>query len=75
MFTLGLVFSNLCTDYASQIAFCIFYGGTSGGYIGLISVVLIDIIGMEKFIQGRDSQEKKLVEKFVETFVEKFVEI
>ena len=36
----------------SQIAFCLVYGGTSGGCIGLISVVLIDIIGIEKFVQA-----------------------
>ena len=52
LFILGLIVSNFCIDYSSQIIFCIIYGGTSGGYLGLTSVVLIDVVGIEKFIQA-----------------------
>ena len=48
----GLIASNFCYDYSSQIAYCILFGATSGGYIGLTSVVLIDLIGLESFIQA-----------------------
>ena len=39
-------------DYTTQIVYCLVYGITSGTYIGLMSAVLIDLIGLESFVQA-----------------------
>ncbi|ROT67440.1 putative monocarboxylate transporter 5 [Penaeus vannamei] len=52
-------FSNFCTSigfnalifslcYASQIFYAIVFGSMSGAYVGLTSVVLVDLLGMER---------------------------
>ena len=52
IFLTGLIASNYCLDYATQIIYCLIFGVTSGTYISLMSVILIDLIGLERFVQG-----------------------
>lgn len=40
--------SNFCLDYASQVVYCAIFGVTSGAYIGLTPVVLVDLLGLDK---------------------------
>ena len=49
---LGLVISNFCLDYATQITYCLLFGATSGAYVGLMPVILIDLIGIGDFLQA-----------------------
>lgn len=39
--------SNFCKDYTSQAIFCAVFGITSGAYVGLTSVVLVDLLGLD----------------------------
>ena len=48
----GLIASNYCSDYTTKIVYCSVYGITSGTYVGLMSAVLIDLIGLESFVQA-----------------------
>ena len=48
----GLVASNFCFDYATHVLYCIAFGLTSGAYIGLAAVILLDLIGPGKFVQA-----------------------
>ena len=45
----GLLLSNFCTDYATQIIHCGVFGFTSGAYIGTSPVILIRLVGAKKF--------------------------
>eukprot|EP00096_Caligus_rogercresseyi_P015849 TRINITY_DN8329_c0_g1_i2.p1 TRINITY_DN8329_c0_g1~~TRINITY_DN8329_c0_g1_i2.p1 ORF type:complete len:585 (+),score=76.84 TRINITY_DN8329_c0_g1_i2:415-2169(+) len=47
---LGL--SNFCLDYTTQAIYCAVYGVTSGAYVGLTSVVLVDLIGLDQLTHG-----------------------
>jgi ABC-type uncharacterized transport system permease subunit len=40
--------SNYCDDYASQAFYCAVFGVTSGAYVGLTSVVLVDLLGLDR---------------------------
>ena len=40
--------SSFCSDYASQAVYCAVFGVTSGAYIGLIPVVLVDLLGLNR---------------------------
>ena len=40
--------SNFCTDLHTQWMFCAVFGITSGAYVGLTSVVLVDLLGLDK---------------------------
>ena len=40
--------SNFCSDFASQAFYCAVFGVTSGAYVGLTSVVLVDLLGLDK---------------------------
>ena len=40
--------SNLFTDLHTQRMFCAVFGITSGAYVGLTSVVLVDLLGLDK---------------------------
>ena len=44
--------SNFCSDDATQIIYCAFFGATSGAYVGLTPVILIDLIGLDHFLQA-----------------------
>ena len=44
--------SNFCYNYLTQVLFCIVFGVTFGAEIGMTAVVLIDVIGLSKFILG-----------------------
>ena len=48
----GLVMSNFCFNYLTNIIYCVVFGVTSGAYIGTTAVILIDVIGLKTFIQG-----------------------
>ena len=49
---LGIIASNFCLDYMSQIVYCVFFGATSGSFLSLTPVILIDLIGMDSLIQA-----------------------
>ena len=49
---LGIIASNVGLDYISQIVYCVFFGATSGSFLSLTPVILIDLIGMDSFIQA-----------------------
>lgn len=38
----------LCEDYTSLMAYCAVFGFTIGAYVGLTSVILVDLLGLEK---------------------------
>ncbi|XP_023340234.1 monocarboxylate transporter 12 isoform X2 [Eurytemora carolleeae] len=44
--TMGL--SVFCTTYTTQAMYCAVFGVTSGAYVGLTSVVLTDLLGLDK---------------------------
>ena len=46
----GLITSYFCNDYPTQIIYSAVFGLTEGAYIGLTSVITIDIFGMETFV-------------------------
>ena len=48
--------SKFSYNYATQIAYCAVFGLTEGAYIGLTSVITIDILGMEKFVHASGVQ-------------------
>jgi MFS family permease len=41
-------FSAFCDDYVSLIVYCASFGFTIGAYVGLTSVILVDLLGLEK---------------------------
>lgn len=38
----------LCEDYTSLMTYCAVFGFTIGAYVGLTSVILVDLLGLEK---------------------------
>lgn len=40
--------SAFCFNYASLVAYCATFGFTIGAYVGLTSVILVDLLGLEK---------------------------
>ena len=44
--------SNFCFNYITHILYCIVFGITFGAEIGMTAAVLIDVIGLNKFILG-----------------------
>jgi len=40
--------SVFCNTYISQVVYCAIFGVTSGAYVGLTSVVLVDLLGLDK---------------------------
>ena len=49
-FLIGLISSNYFSSYGTQIIYCALYGATSGGYMGLSPVIVIDLHGLDNFI-------------------------
>ena len=43
----AMALSNIWTDYTGQAIFCTVFGMTSGAYVGLTSVVLVDLLGLD----------------------------
>lgn len=41
-------FSCYCTNYTSLIVYSAIFGGTAGAYVSLTSVILVDLLGLEK---------------------------
>ena len=52
----GILLSNFCMSFATQMIYCVVFGFTYGSYRGLAAIVLIDIIGIEKFVLGHGVQ-------------------
>ena len=48
----GLIASNYCLEYTTQVVYSLIFGITSGTFLSLMSVVLIDLIGLKNFVQG-----------------------
>jgi len=46
------VASNFCSTYVTQAVYCAVFGLTSGAFNGLIGVILIDLIGLDKFTRA-----------------------
>jgi len=44
---LSMALSNFWTNYTGQAIFCAVFGMTSGAYVGLTSVVLVDLLGLD----------------------------
>lgn len=40
--------SFLCTDYKSMAAYSVVFGATAGAYVSLTSVILVDLLGLDK---------------------------
>ena len=45
---LSMGLSVFCQTYTSQAVYCAIFGITSGAYVGLTSVVLVDLLGLDK---------------------------
>lgn len=45
---IATAFSAFCDDYVSLIVYCASFGFTIGAYVGLTSVILVDLLGLEK---------------------------
>ena len=44
--------SNYCFDYWTHVVYCIIFGVTFGGEVGMTAIVLIDVVGPSKFVRG-----------------------
>ena len=44
---LAMALSNFWLSYTAQAIFCAMFGITSGAYVGLTSVVLVDLLGLD----------------------------
>ncbi|XP_015176547.1 PREDICTED: monocarboxylate transporter 12 [Polistes dominula] len=42
------LFSTLCTNFYTFAFYCIVYGFTAGAYVGLTSVILVDLLGLSR---------------------------
>ena len=42
-----MALSNFCYDFWTTAIFCAVFGITSGAYVGLTSVVLVDLLGLD----------------------------
>ncbi|CAN7998519.1 unnamed protein product [Ixodes pacificus] len=45
---LATAFSYAATDTASMASYCVVFGATSGAFVSLTSVILVDILGLER---------------------------
>jgi len=45
---ISMGFSSFMKDYTSQAIYCAIFGITSGAYVGLTSVVLVDLLGLDR---------------------------
>ena len=48
----GIVTSNFCNNYVTQVLIFVVYVFTSCGYWVLTGIVCIDVTGIEKFVLG-----------------------
>lgn len=48
LFIPATAFSVLCTDFNGLAIYAIVFGFTIGAYVGLTSVILVDLLGLEK---------------------------
>jgi MFS family permease len=45
---IATAFSALCYDFYSLIVYASIYGFTIGAYVGLTSVILVDLLGLDR---------------------------
>ncbi|KAK2583113.1 hypothetical protein KPH14_009139 [Odynerus spinipes] len=45
---LATMFSTFCTNFVAFTFYCIVYGFTAGAYVGLTSVILVDLLGLDR---------------------------
>lgn len=48
VFFSDICLSNFCKDLTTQIIYCAVFGATSGAYVGLTSVVLVDLLTLDR---------------------------
>lgn len=46
--TISVGLTPLCVSYGSFVVFCIFFGAAISGYISLTSIILVDLLGLDK---------------------------
>lgn len=46
--TIAVAATPLCSSYASYVVMCIFFGMAVAGYISLTSIILVDLLGLDK---------------------------
>lgn len=44
----GTVLSMVCWEFWGLAVYCVVFGFTIGAYVGLTSVVLVDLLGLER---------------------------
>ena len=44
----AIALSNFCLSFTTQAVYCALFGVTSGAYVGLTSVVLVDLLGLDR---------------------------
>ena len=44
--------SNFCFNFLTQILYCVVFGITGGATVGMRAIVLIELIGLSKFVLG-----------------------
>lgn len=49
---ISTVFSTFCTSFATFAFYCTVYGFTAGAYVGLTSVILVDLLGLNRLTNG-----------------------
>ena len=52
----GIVVSNFCYDYITQVLFSVVYGFTAMAYWALTGIVSLEVTGIEKFVKGYGMQ-------------------
>ncbi|XP_043685849.1 monocarboxylate transporter 9 isoform X1 [Vespula pensylvanica] len=45
---IATIFSTFCTNFTAFAFYCIIYGFTAGAYVGLTSVILVDLLGLNR---------------------------
>ena len=48
IFATATALSALCLDYTSLVIYCAVFGATIGAYVGLTSVIVVDLLGLDK---------------------------
>lgn len=46
--TISVALTPLCASYGSFVVMCIFFGAAVSGYISLTSIILVDLLGLDK---------------------------
>lgn len=46
--TIAVALTPACASYGAYVAMCIFFGAAISGYISLTSIILVDLLGLDK---------------------------